>query len=240
MKFTDILNEGINDKNIFKAVFIAGGPGSGKSFVTRNMFGSTLKVVNSDDILETKLKQLKLPLKLDPAKAKTFAKQTEVRDRAKKLTKLKQMLFVDGMLPIVIDGTGKEYDKIKKQKEALEQVGYDTYMVFVNTSLDTAMARNEKRARTVPEKIVKDSWKAVQGNMGKFQSLFGSNNFKIVDQNKPIEKDSPEFAKWATGLHRVSMKFLDGQIHNKVGQDTVEILKAIGGKTLSDLSNFKL
>jgi len=32
--FYSFLEEGVNDPAIFKAVFMAGGPGSGKSFVT--------------------------------------------------------------------------------------------------------------------------------------------------------------------------------------------------------------
>ena len=32
-EFKQELNEGVNDPSIFKAVFLAGGPGSGKSFV---------------------------------------------------------------------------------------------------------------------------------------------------------------------------------------------------------------
>jgi hypothetical protein len=33
IKFSQYLSEGINDPAIFKAVFLAGGPGSGKSFI---------------------------------------------------------------------------------------------------------------------------------------------------------------------------------------------------------------
>ena len=33
------INEGVNDPGILKAVFLAGGPGSGKTYVTRGLFG---------------------------------------------------------------------------------------------------------------------------------------------------------------------------------------------------------
>ena len=53
------LNEGVYDKGIFKAFFLAGGPGSGKSFVTQAAFaGIGLKVVNSDTIFERELGNL--------------------------------------------------------------------------------------------------------------------------------------------------------------------------------------
>ena len=86
----------------------------------------------------------------------------------------------------IIDGTGKKYDGIAKQKAELESIGYDCYMIFVNTSLDIALERNAKRERTVPEDIVIRSWKAVQNNIGKFNNLF-KNGMIIVDNNKADE-----------------------------------------------------
>ena len=84
---------------------------------------------------------------------------------------------------MVIDGTGKDYSKISSQASQLKAIGYDVHMIFVNTSLDVALERNKKRARQVPEKIVIDSWNAVQKNIGQFQRFFGNKNFIIVDNN---------------------------------------------------------
>jgi len=61
-------------------------------------------------------------------------------------------------------------------------------MIFVNTSLEVALQRNIDRGnkgdRTVPEYIVKTSWKDVQSNIGKFQNLFGVGNMVIIDNSK--------------------------------------------------------
>jgi predicted kinase len=62
-------------------------------------------------------------------------------------------------------------------------MGYDCYMIFVNTSLDVALARNAQRERTVPAPIVKKNWNTVQQNIGKFQRLFGMKKMIIVDNN---------------------------------------------------------
>ena len=59
-------------------------------------------------------------------------------------------------------------------------------MIFVNTSLDVALARNEKRPRKLPEKLVVSSWNNVQKNIGKFSQLF-QKGFIIVDNNDPNE-----------------------------------------------------
>tara|TARA_B100000959_G_C14595005_1_gene465699 strand:- start:245 stop:631 length:387 start_codon:yes stop_codon:yes gene_type:complete len=84
---------------------------------------------------------------------------------------------------MVIDGTGRDYDKIKYQVGLLQQLGYDCYMVFVNSTLEVALMRNAQRERTIPEYITKRSWETVQSNIGKFQNLFGRSSMIIVDNN---------------------------------------------------------
>ena len=180
MKYFSELQEGLQDPNIFKAFFLAGGPGSGKSYVVRKTTGGMgLKVVNSDDVFEKLLKDAGLSLKMP-------ASEEEPRDadrsRAKSLTKKKQGNYLEGRIGLILDGTGKDYDKIAKQSTELKQLGYDTHMIFVNTSLDTALQRNAKRSRSVPEPIVVQSWKDVQSNIGKFSQHFRQ-NFVVVDNN---------------------------------------------------------
>ena len=176
------LKEGLYDPNIFKAFFLAGGPGSGKTFVTRNAFGGTgLKQINSDNAFERGLKRAGLSLKMPDSEAES---RDMVRARAKATTSNMQDLAIQGRLGLVIDGTGRDYDKISYQTSMLKELGYDCYMIFVNTSLEVALERNAKRERTVPEYITTQSWKAVQSNIGKFQNLFGMNNMIIIDNNK--------------------------------------------------------
>lgn len=181
MKTFQELQEGVYDPNIFKAIFLAGGPGSGKSYVVRRTTGGLgMKVVNSDDIYEKMLKDAGLTT--TPEDIYSDEGQ-EIRKRAKQTTKVMQGNFLDGRLGVIIDGTGKDYDKIAKQVAGLKAIGYDCYMVFVNTSLDTAQERNRMRQRTLPEKEVETMWNAVQQNIGRFQRLFGSRNMIIVDNN---------------------------------------------------------
>ena len=176
------LKEGLYDPNIFKAFFLAGGPGSGKTFVTKNAFGGTgLKQINSDNAFERGLKKAGLSLKMPDSEAES---RDMVRARAKALTGNVQDLAIQGRLGLVVDGTGRDYDKISYQVRMLKELGYDCYMIFVNTSLEVALERNAKRERSVPEYITTQSWKAVQSNIGKFQNLFGMNNMIIIDNNK--------------------------------------------------------
>ena len=175
------LQAGINDPGIFKAVFLAGGPGSGKSFIVGKTaltsFG--LKLINSDDAFETQLK--KIGLDTTPEDIFSPAGQA-VRGKAKALTKLKQKLALNGRLGIIVDGTGKDFDKIKKQSDELKRIGYETGMIFVNTDLETALQRNRDRKRTLPDADVEKMWKAVQNNIGKFQAYYGE-KFIVVDNS---------------------------------------------------------
>jgi len=176
------LQEGLYDPNIFKAFFLAGGPGSGKTFVTRGAFGGTgLRVVNSDQAFENALKKNNLSLKMPDSEAEA---RDMLRARAKATTDKTMDLSIKGRLGMVIDGTGRDYDKINYQVSLLKQLGYDCYMIFVNTSLDVALERNRRRERTVPEYITKQSWTKVQSNIGKFQNLFGMDSMIIVDNSK--------------------------------------------------------
>jgi cytidylate kinase len=180
--FEQILSEGLYDPNIFKAFFLAGGPGSGKSFVARNVFtGTGLKLVNSDIVLENSLKKAGLSLSM-PDEEQYF--RDILRTRAKAIVDNQIDLYVKGRLGLVIDATGRDYNIISRQFSALQLLGYDCYMVFVNTSLEVALERNAKRERVVPEYITKNSWQSVQNNIGRFQNLFGLTNFVVVDNSK--------------------------------------------------------
>ena len=184
------LQEGLNDPNIFKAFFLARGPRSGKSFVVRATTGGTgLQIVNSDDAFERYLKNAGLSQKMP----ETEKEPREVeRKRAKRVTKARQEGYLEGRLGLIIDGTGKDYEKIAKQSNELKQLGYDTHMIFVNTSLDVALERNAKRDRAVPESIAVKSWKAVQSNIGKFSQHFRQ-NFVVVDNNDADIKEPQIF-----------------------------------------------
>jgi len=203
MKYFNELQEGVYDPNIFKAFFIAGGPGSGKSFVVRKTTGGLgLRVVNSDDAFEAQLKKANLSLKMP--KSETEPRDV-VRDRAKQTTASRKAGYIEGRLGIIIDGTGREYDKISKEATQLQQLGYDTYMIFVNTSLDVALERNAMRPRTIPEKIVTKSWRDVQQNLGKFSQFFRQ-GLVIVDNNDAGDNVFNLVSKQIRGLVKKKVK----------------------------------
>jgi len=185
------IEEGPNDPHIFKAVFMAGGPGSGKSYVAGKMLGGTgLKTINSDEIYEYLMHKKNMDMG-DPA---TIASQQgqEVRGKAKELTQKRRDHYLDGRLGLLLDGTGKDVAKVQKDSNALKSLGYETMMVYVNTSEDVAQERNKQRARSIPAEMVSKMWKQVQDNLMQFQQVFGAADFHVVDNSGGQENPARE------------------------------------------------
>ena len=221
--FTD-LQEGVYDPNIFKAFFLAGGPGSGKSYVVQRTTGGLgMRIVNSDDIFE---KMLDNELGTQDLRDIDPTVRDEIRDRAKALTKKRKENFLEGRLGVIIDGTGKDYDKISGQKAKLDNLGYDTYMIFVNTSLDTALERNQMRPRKLKDSMVTLLWNQVQQNIGKFNILFRPSNFIIVDNNDARENLMPPIIK-------IVKSFARKKVTNHIAQGWIkmELAKKKRGET---------
>ena len=176
-ELTAPVEEGVYDPHIFKAVFMAGSPGAGKSTIANKLFGGTgLKTLNVDSFWQ-----------LYKAQGKTGN-----YERYWELYKVQEKNFLDGRLGLIIDGTAKNPERMAQVKATLEEMGYDTAMVFDNTSLDVSMDRVVNRARTsgkdlgreIDPEFVKDAWEKTQKGLGALQSMF-SGQFFIVDNNRP-------------------------------------------------------
>ena len=206
MRFGDLkqeLLEGVYDPGIFKAFFLAGGAGSGKSYSAEKATGSAagkfqwddsmsklkpgkvgpygLKVVNSDEQLEYGLMKAKMSSNMKAYTDDDTTKKELIRAKAKKVTAKREQLWVQGRLGLIIDGTAKDLTKLGIKKKALEDVGYDTYMIFVNTSIDVAIQQNNARARKLPDQIIRDTWNEVQGIKDQLANLFPGGFVEIVN-----------------------------------------------------------
>ena len=215
--FSTFLNEGVYDRAVLKAFFMAGGPGSGKSYVADASVVPKrvgLKVVNSDDLFEKALRKVNMSTDLGSLDSDQFEYAMDLRDNAKKITNRRKDLYIKAKLGLLLDGTGHDYEGIKKQVNLLKELGYDTYMVFVNTSKDVALQRNAERERKVPERVVLKRWRDVQENIGKFQNLFGAINFIIVDNNDAKEEGKRLLKRTFVKVD----KLIDKPLRNPVGK----------------------
>ena len=200
-KFQQYITEGVYDPSIFKAFFLAGGPGSGKSFVSKSaLSGMGLKVINSDAAFESKLKKEKMTLDFAAHDEKQIIKRDKIRSKSKQIAGMQLGLALEGRLGIIIDSTARDVEKIQQEAQNLRAIGYDIHMVFVNTTLEIALERNKSRPRVLPDAIVINSHKQIQKNMGRLQRIFGSRNFIVVDNNKHGEDVNPMVHKKIRGM----------------------------------------
>ena len=240
------LVEGINDPGILKAVFLAGGPGSGKTYVAKGLFGipdrvnvsqSGMKMVNSDKELKFLLNKYGFGTDLDSLPDEVFSNLTNpkdpqysgLRDFAKDLTAQRRKLYQNGRLGMIIDGTGDDFQKIAREKKELEDIGYDTYMIFVSTTLEVALERNENRDRVLPKSIVEASHREVNKNIGGFQGLFGGSNFLIVDNNEHVDEEKAQ-KRFNMLVKQGLGKFINRPIKNKRGLSWIRKNKILGKK----------
>ncbi len=229
----NLIIEGIYDPGILKCVFMAGGPGSGKSYTAGAIFGGNaiegaanqastamgLRVINSDPAFEMYLRHAGIsPSDLAAMSDEEFAAVTEPKDsprgKASKMKKTAQGAAEIGRLGMIIDGTGADETKITRRKEAVEALGYDTMMVFVNTTLEMAQERNKKRERVLPEDLVEEMWTDVQSNFEAYQALFS--NFQVIDNTEY------EWSKAEKAAAAAAVAFIESPIENTVGRQWVQ------------------
>ena len=191
-----ILAEGVHDKGIFKAVFLAGGPGSGKDYVLSNTLdGHGMIEINSDKALEYLMDKEQLDKTMPDNEE---AQRNAVRKKAKDITEIRHRLALQGRNGLIINGTGDDPEKYAKIKKKLEKLGYDTSMIMVNTDDEVSRQRNIERGqrggRTVPENIRKEKWQSVQNARGEMAKIF-RNNYIEFDNSEDLRQAPPDTVK---------------------------------------------
>ena len=181
--------EGPHDPYQYKAIFFAGSPGSGKTYVARKLAGvfGGLKQVNMDIIFKHLMTKKNLSWKMPPEEEPEREKQ---RQRSKELVAKQQQSLSDSGLGLLIDSTGRIYETVEKIKNSLEDKGYETTMVFVNTDLQTALRRNKQRERQLPDDLIHKNFEVIEQNLGRFQRLF--NDVHLINNSESAQDTMPE------------------------------------------------
>ena len=156
------------DHGRFKAIFITGGPGSGKDIIIREAIPSTkiveLNLIQARDYLADKQKL---------SEKTTDYRREAIRNRG----------------PLIINGPADDNEKITYIKEELEELGYETMMVFVNTTDEASKERNSLLNRMMVESIRHDKWVKSQQVARQYEQIYG--NFNEFDTTGDLE--SKEF-----------------------------------------------
>ena len=208
------LSEGRHDPSIFKAVFMAGAPGAGKSFVAESMALPAqlgYKEINSDIEFTRYMKDAGLAdengaVILDP---KQEYERNVVRTVAKRHTKAKQGHAMVGRLGLLIDGTGANSSKVLTQKQTLEALGYETSMIYVKLGLEGSIEsdrqRGEAGGRSIGPELVTAKYNELEKSLKPLKRSFGKMFFEIdnsVREKTPalIRKVENQIKKWSKQL----------------------------------------
>ena len=188
MKINEIL-EGPHDPYRYKAIFFAGSPGAGKTYVARKLADvfQGLKQVNMDIIFKHLMTKKNLSWKMPPEEEPEREKQ---RQRSKELVAKQQQSYADSGLGLLLDSTGRITGTVRRIKDELEDKGYETTMIFVNTDLETALRRNKERERTLPDKLIHQNFEIIEQRLGEYQRMF--NDVHIINNSESTQDTMPD------------------------------------------------
>jgi len=181
--------EGPHDPYQYKAIFFAGSPGAGKTYVARKLADvfQGLKQVNMDIIFKHLMTKKNLSWKMPPEEEPEREKQ---RQRSKELVAKQQQTYTDSGLGLLIDSTGRILGTVRRIKDELEDKGYETTMIFVNTDLETALRRNKERERTLPDKLIHQNYNIIEQRLGEYQRMF--NDVHLINNSDSAQEQLPE------------------------------------------------
>ena len=179
-----------------KAIFLAGPAGSGKTYISKQLIPSSLKVINSDDTYEELLKASGIGLKQKDFTPDQLSQAAKLQAQARKTTQDKLAQSIEDKNDIVIDGTGAASGPVLKKKQQLEDLGYETLMLMVYVSPLTSLERNAQRDRSLMPGIVLRTWRDVNKNIDIYRQAFGD-DFILLDNNPENTNKgfSPELIK---------------------------------------------
>jgi predicted kinase len=181
-----------NPSNNF--VVIAGGPGAGKSFITKNLINlNNVKEFNVDQVRVITAKKLWggdwEEMISTPEGYQKILDMTYTTSDPRNLTvkNLKSFLSQDRGQPVnvVYDAGGGQEQVMKDVHKIAKESGMVTNLVYVRTPLELAQIRNDKRPRSLPNDMVAQYHQKVRDNMRNMIPVF--DNVWIVDNKELID-----------------------------------------------------
>ena len=185
------LEESANAPLAKKAIFMAGAPGSGKSYLANKIAGmGGLRIVDIDLFAEIIAK--KYDIDLHDWSSMTDEETELLYQLAwKKNRKRLDVLAANGR-NILIDGTGKDVTRLKELVEELTALGYRCGMAYVSVSLETALKRNARRDRREDPHFVEQTWHASSKNLRELHALFDDDAFFFFKYDDDVDSAKTE------------------------------------------------
>lgn len=208
------ITESINDKGIFKAVFVMGIPGSGKSYTVDKIAGSIMpRIVNTDSSLEFLVKKY----------GDDYKNVWERHGpKTEKMTQGKLKRALDGALPLMLENTSASASSILLRMGLLESLGYDIAMVYINTDLEVALDRANKRDRVVDADFIKRAHVKIEKDVEFLKPKF----LKFMEIKNSAGELTDDVLMQA---YKAMQHFYSSPVQNPIGKRNMESMKAGNG-----------
>lgn len=216
-KEAEIIQESIHDLGLFKSCFMAGNPGAGKTYVAKQISDGKInpKIVASD-------KWFRL---FGDEWDKFWVKETGFKQKTDRLTESRLLNYFNGMLPIIVDSTSSNAESMLRRKNLLESLGYETSMIFVNTSLETSLkrvvSREKETGRRVPPELIGKFHRRIQSLKSTYKSSFHI----FIEVNNDEGKLTDDTIKKA---YKTMRSFFLSPIKNPTGKEILNRMKENG------------
>jgi len=188
-----------------KAVITAGPPGAGKSTISKLILGGLgFSDRDVDDMLKSLLKREKMGLDMSKYSPEDEKKKDELRNKTFSWIEKSQQHDIERERGIIVNTTGANYDFTLSLKKKFEDAGYSVKMLFVDAPLETSLARNSKRERSINPQLLNQKHREVTSNVEKFKQAFGNDfHYYLNDEgkdaslrNKELVSISKDFVNW--------------------------------------------
>ena len=188
------LNENYN-RGLFKAIFVTGGPGSGKDIIIREAIAESKAVeLNSVQAFDLLMDKQKLSEKTNDYRREA------IRNRG----------------PLIINGPADDHSRMITIKEELEELGYESYMVFVDTTNEASKERNEKLTKMVAESVRHEKWQLAQTSKEAYRQNFNS----FIDFNNSASFN--EIEEDITETYQKLNDFIEGRMFTETAYSWLE------------------
>lgn len=214
------MQESINDRGKMKAIFVCGTPGAGKSYTVNAITDGQMspRIVNSDKMYE-------FLGRIGRTNIGDSTGWSNVRDTVRQTTQRQLALYINSLLPIFVDSTSANPSAVLRRKGILEAFGYDVGIVWVDTNLETALARAAQRERHVPEDYIRMT---VERAAEAREFITAQFDWKVTINNGDGELTD----KVIKTAYNATQSFFNAPISNPIGKRVLRQLEEAGERYL--------
>lgn len=200
------INESIYDKGIFKAIFFSGLPGAGKSYTISKITDGNIqpRIVNFDKYAEFIGKKYNIK--------DVGTEEFPFIDQSKMMTISQLSMYINSMLPLFIDTTSNKINRTLMRDGILKSFGYDTGMIWINTSIEVAIERMKKRDRSVPINFIKMVYKKQNENIEYYKNHFRDMFIEIHNSEGELTNST------ILSAYRKVSSFFNSEVNNPIGK----------------------